>query len=161
MSDRWQSLIRKLWEPDGESLSALLLEIVDTIKATRNRAEAEKGLFTIFLSRAVQDLSTTTRLLTPAEVQPGYQASKTMADAAGLPLGKVRTDAVAAVNALNEYVALEPSEIVGILELQRKRLGLEKADAGSAQAQSTKRARRKLGISRSPGRPKERDIAEQ
>ena len=91
MSDRWQSLIRKLWAPDGE-LQDLLGEIVGTIKATRSRAEAEKGLFTIFLSPAVQCPSSgespTARLLTPSVVTPGYQARKIMADAAGLPLGK-------------------------------------------------------------------------
>ena len=138
MSEQWQSLIRKLWAPDGGSHQDLLPEIVDAIKATKSRAEAEKGLFTIFLSPAVQgpspEGSPTARLLTSSEVTPGYQARKIMADAAGLPL--------ALVKALNEHVPLTPSEIVYIFECQRDRFGLEKADGGSAQAQSTKRARR-------------------
>ena len=151
LSPRWIALLRKLWEPDGKSIVGFLPEIVAAIKSTKSRAMAECALLNVLHSSKVRDMPL--RLRTPSIVQPGNQAMKDMADAAGLPFGQVRKDPIAKINARSKHVALAEPQIMRELDAIPK----EKLDAASAAARQARRARRKLGIPRKSGRPRKPD----
>jgi hypothetical protein len=51
----------------------------------------------------------------PAKLTPGYQALKLYCDAAGLPVGKVRAEAIALINAISKEVALSEEQIRALL----------------------------------------------
>lgn len=142
-------LIRRLWEPDGKSIVGFLREIIDTIKSTKNSAMAEHGLLMILHSPKV--LHDPLEIEGFANVRPGYQAMKLYFDAAGLPVGKARTDTSAVINAISKEVALTEAQIIALLDAVRK------DGPDEASAQRAKRARKKLGISRRRGRPKKTD----
>ena len=171
LSPKWQALIGRLWEPDGKSIVGFLPEIVALIKATKSAATAEHGLLMVLHSPKVRD-----RLLKiegPANVRPGYQALKLYCDAAGLPLGKVQATAIEFINALSREFALSEGQIMAVLgKVPKTKADVKKLKSAEtrfsalldvlpedgpdeAAAQRAKRARRKLGISRKPGRPKE------
>ncbi len=151
LSPEWRVLIRKLWEPDGKSIVGFLPEIVATIKSTKGRAMAERALLNVLHSPKVRDMPL--RLQTPSKVQPGYQAMKDMADAAGLPSGQVRKDPIAKINARSKHAALTVPQIMQELDAIPK----EKLDTASAAARQARRARKKLGASLKEGRPRKPD----
>lgn len=101
LSDNWKALILKAWEPDLE-ISQWLPAVVREIKATRNNAEAETALFTLFNSPLVKDdeARDVLRLRTPGILQPGYQVADDYADAAGHPKGRLRNKTLAALDAV-------------------------------------------------------------
>ena len=113
LSPEWQALIRRLWEPDGKSISAFLPEIVALIKATKRAAMAEHGLLMVLHSPKVRD--DLLKIEGLANVRPGYQALKLHCDAAGLPVGKVRAEAIALINAISKEVALSERQIMALL----------------------------------------------
>jgi hypothetical protein len=211
LSPGWQALIRRLWEADGKSVVGFLPEIVALIKATKSAAMAEHGLLmTLHSSKVRQEIL---KIKGFANVRPGPQALKVYCDAAGLPVGKVRAEAIALINAISKEVALSETQIMALLgavletkagerkpdesvergtgpywrmvvqfmDAVAKSLGMElemlcvdiallalletrfsallevppEDGADEASAQRVKRARRKLGISRKRGRPKE------
>jgi hypothetical protein len=147
LSPRWRALIRRPWELDGKSIVGFLPEIVAMIKSTESRAMAELALLNVLHSPKVRDMPL--RPKGPGVVHPAYQAMKDMADAAGLPFGQVRTDAIAKIRSK----ALTGEEIMLVLDSMPK----EKLDPASAAARRRSRARKKLGNLRKPGRPKKTD----
>jgi hypothetical protein len=151
LSREWIALILRLWEPDGKSIVGFLPEIVAAIKSTGSSAMAERALFRVLHSPKVRDMRL--RLRTPSDVQPGYQAMKDMAEAAGLPLGKARQDLIAGINALSKHVPLTVPQIMAVLAAIPK----EKLDTDSAAARQARRQRKKIGMSRKSGRPRKPD----
>lgn len=147
LSPRWRALIGRLWELDGKSIIGFLPEIVAMIKSTERRALAELALLNVFHSPKVRNMPL--RLKRPAVVHPAHQAMKDMADAAGLPFGKDRADAIAKIRSR----ALTGEEVMLVLNSMPK----EKLDTASAEARRVRRARKKLGISRKEGRPRKPD----
>jgi hypothetical protein len=146
---KWRLLIDRLWKPDGQSVTQLLPEIVHAIKSTRPSV-AERVLLEVLLSPKVRDMPR--RLPGPVRVVPGYQMTKLMAEAAGLPPGKMRNNEIAKINKESYGIARTPEEIVAKFSaLPERPKGTEITDAT---AQAAKRARRELGIPRKPGRPK-------
>lgn len=152
LSPEWRALLEKLWQPDEKTFEEFLPEIVATIKSTPSSAMAECGLFTAVLcpklNRAGDDMLP--RLRTPSAVQPLYQGLKVLADAAGLPVGRERKEAFKKIRDRGRYQSLTAEEIVDIFE----RIPKEKLDSASASARHARRARNKIGMSRPPGRPR-------
>jgi hypothetical protein len=145
LSREWRGLIRKLWEPAGKSIVGFLPGIVAEIKATKSAAMAERALLNVLHSPKVRDMPL--RLLRRWKVLPGDQEMKLMADAARLPLGQVRKDPIAKINARSKHVALTVPQIMHELDAIPK----EKLDTASAAARQARRAGKKLGISRGCG----------
>jgi hypothetical protein len=170
LSPEWQALIPRLWESDGKSIVGFLPEIVALIKATKSAAMAERGLLRVLHSPKVQSKKLV--LQGPAKLTPGYQALKLYCDAAGLPLGKVQATAIEIINALSKEVTLSERQIMDVLRaVPKTKADVKKLKSAEtrfsalldvlpedgpdeAAAQRAKRARRMLGISRGPGRPK-------
>jgi hypothetical protein len=147
LSRRWQSLIKRLWEPNEPSIIHFLPEIVAAIKETSN-SMAERALLNVLHSPKVQDMKP--RLRTPSVVVPGYQLMREMADAADLSLGEDRTNAIANLNERSKVGALTPGEIMDALNAHSEK----KPPTDSAKARRGRRARKKLGISRKVGAPR-------
>jgi hypothetical protein len=113
LPSEWQALIWTLWKPDGKSIVGFLPRIVTLIKATKSAAIAERGLLMVLNSPKVQSKKLV--LQGPAHLTPGYQALKLYCDAAGLPVGKVRAEATALVNAISKEFALSERQIMALL----------------------------------------------
>jgi hypothetical protein len=144
LSPPWQSLLKKLWEHDGQSISRFLPQIVAEIKSTKSRSMAELGLLNVLHSPKVRDMP---RLRTPGVVEPGYQAMNTLADEADLPLGKVRKDAIEKILGRTKLEAVSEGQI-----LEQFAPLAEVGDEASRKR--GQRARLKSGRSRPPGAPR-------
>jgi hypothetical protein len=118
LSPKWQSLIRRLWEPDGKSIIGFLPEIVATVKYTKRSTMAEHGLLMVLHSPKVKNDEL--ELEGPVNVRPGHQVMKFYCDAAGLPHGKVRDAASALISAVSKK-ALTEAQIMAILQESRGR----------------------------------------
>jgi hypothetical protein len=145
LSPQWQSLLKKLWEHDGQSISRFLPEIIDEIKSTKSRSMAELGLLNVLHSPKVRDMPL--RLLTPGVVEPGHQAMNTLANEADLPLGKVRNDAIEKILGRTKLEALSEGQILE----QFAPLSEVGDEASKKRGQ---RARLKSGHSRPRGAPR-------
>ena len=144
----WRLLIEKLWATDEKSIFDFLPEIIARVKATKSKSVAEAGLATVLHSpKAGKIHHGTLKLLTPGPVIPGYLATKLFADAARLPTGKVRKDAITKFKVASRGKALTMEEAVGFFEPFEK----ENDEASAVRA---KRARKKLNVTRRPGRSK-------
>jgi hypothetical protein len=144
LSLEWMHLLNRLWEPDGQSIARFLPEIVSAIKATKSRSDAELALFNVLQAPKVRDMPR--RLRSPAIVEPDYLAIKSLADAAELPLGKVRNEARKRINEHSRHVALSVPHVMDLLRPMSE-------SGDEASKEKAKRARRELGISRRSGRP--------
>ena len=159
---KWSSLLATLWVSDEKPIGDFLPEIVALIK-TSNPSVAVIGLHTVMHSPKVRDCSRVFKLLTPSVVVPGYLVNKLCADAARLPSGEegeeVRKKAVANLKQTMKEEALTNSKGEAITRVRTVEDmvaffdGFEK-ETDEASAKRARRARKKLGVPRTSGRPK-------
>ena len=152
LTPEWLSLMEKLWASDDDrSIVDFLPEIVDRIKGSKNRAIAETGLLNILHSPKVQNQELV--LIEPTIVVPGYLTQKLYPDAVNFPIGRLRDLASVAVKHFSKGKALSVQELLAIWDAMSAAVDGQRS-ADEASKERSKRARRKLGVRRPPGRPK-------
>ena len=91
--------------------------------------------------------------LEPGMSLPDYQVHKIFADASKFPPGKVRDCARAVFKEYSKGKALSMQDVMAMWGAMASCKGIARA-TDEASTERAKRARKKLGMSRPPGRPK-------
>lgn len=153
---KWYILLDRLYESDADSLDEILPELIALIQSTRPKL-AEIGLASVLQSPPVRRCSPHFELATAATVLPGYLVADDFADAARFPIGDAGKNARRLARELfREYAkdkALTVQEAVEYYENVARVLKLEH-DSDEAILRRASRARKRLFISQSRGRPK-------